>query len=1119
VAVSALKPHEQPVFSTWISANAGSGKTRALVERVVTLLLLGVTPERICCITYTKAAAGEMRERILKALRDLLVMDDAACRARVCELTGGEDIQLARSLFARVLDSPFGGLQLTTIHGFCQQLLKRFPLESGLSPQFTVLEEAESETLQRIARQRVLEKAEGNGELSTALILIAERSGEHGFNELMRTASRQSGWWQEVSEAHSLQLKEAIYQFHGIAPDATNEQLRSDCCQCLIPKEMEAELRAALPHFTSKTDAPFGTIFTRWLQGDEQAPLLDELFPLLFTQAGEPRKKPFGKDVPLSGFMETIATLYLAMVERCRALACAEESYAAALVARDFLEQYCQLKAEYQSLDYDDLIRLTEELLRDYGGWVMTKLDHRIDHLLVDEAQDTSPGQWRIVRTLFEELMVTSGGVGSGNITRSLLVVGDEKQSIFSFQGADPKQFASEARDFSELLDGSGSLLLRQSLENSYRSAQAILTLVDQVATLPPVTRALNAASIPGKHYMKRTDNPVGRVVLHPPIAAQEKTKPEPFVIPQQYEINESTAQQVANRMADEIGNWVAAGRCTPGDILILLWRRQPFADCLIRALETRDIPVAGIDRLMLSEHLAVRDLMALMQWCGYPNDDLALAHVLRSPIIGMDEQLLEDLAFGRTGNLWDRIQNIPSPTGGGLGWGHSETPSCPNASLPTSPRQGEELRRILCNFLSARTQSPYDFLTHVLEAQGTRTRFAARFGEEVHEVLDELKAQAASMPASLAPTIAAFADWVTRSEREVKRQQETHGTSVRIMTVHGSKGLEAPIVLLVNPTKNPDTGRETSLKVLPESLPIIAFSEDGKKAAAYLDAKEALKQNLFDEYYRLLYVALTRARDELHIFGAEPVREGSWYQLVAEAMGQLPTNKEGELLVLQDPGIAKRPSSTNDTATIALPEWARTHPLAPTPKQRILSPSRLMTTDLPVAMGGKAGANIRGVRIHRVLQFLTPTSTAEHIDQLLHLAAPDWDAAERTEAATEISALHASERWLWEYPGHAEVSIGGTVDGQMFSGQIDRLVLTPDAVMVVDYKTGAHVPNVPEATPESYRMQLKIYKALLQPLYPTKEIRCALLWTSTPKLMWMDRVLNATPMPILTKN
>lgn len=1094
--VLALQPSPAPAIgSTWISANAGSGKTRALVERVVTLLLLGVTPERICCITYTKAAAGEMRERILKALRELLVLDDDACRARVHALTGHSDIALARSLFARVLDSPFGGLQLTTIHGFCQQLLRRFPLESGLSPQFTVLEDAETENLTRLARQRVLEHAESNHELGAALGLIATRSGESAFKELVAGAISQSAWWEQVQEAYPLPvlLKEAIYAHHGLTPDTTEDAVRRAACATLIPTDMAVALRAALPAFEQKKDAPFLPIFARWLEGgstDERLVLLDALEPLLLTKEGELRNPPFSKQVPMAEALQRFAASYLSMHEQCRAVACAEESYAAALVSQAFLTQYQRLKTEAQALDYNDLIRSTEHLLREHSGWVMSKLDHRIDHLLVDEAQDTSPGQWRIVRTLVEELVVTGGGVGSGQVPRSLLVVGDEKQSIFSFQGADPKQFAREAAGFMQLLEASGGGLERRALENSYRSTQAVLTLVDAVAALPPVARALSGDGTPSRHYMKRADQPVGRVVLHAPLPEVKKGKPEPFTLPLHYAMAESAPQRLANHMADDIAGWLAEGRCVPGDILILLWRRQPFADCLIHALETRQIPVAGIDRLKLSGHLAVRDLMALMQWCGYPRDDLSLAHVLRSPIIGMDEMQLETLAHGRTADLWQQVQ----------------------AQVPGVAAQLEAMLR-------QRYRTPYDFLTYTLEVQCARARFAARFGEEVHEVLDELKAQATQLPKSLPATIEAFADWMMRSEREVKRQQEGQGHAVRIMTVHGSKGLEAPIVLVVNPAKNPDTSRERSLKG-EGHVPLLAFSEAGKAAAAYRKGKDAVKQSLFDEYYRLLYVALTRPRDELHLYAHGPVAQGSWYRLVEEAMQRLPVADEQGNRVLQDHGTPTRRAGKASQPLSDMPAWATQAPAQAGQRARVLSPSRLAELEVPVALRGQsAGANLRGVRIHRVLQFLQAGSSATHIEHLLRLTAPDWHGPERDKAATEIAALHQQEAWLWAYPSHAEVSIGGTVQGQLFSGQIDRLVLAPNEVIVVDYKTGSHVPAHADAAPESYRLQMKVYEALLAPLYPGKRIRSALLWTVKPQLMWMDDAIARTPWPIVTKN
>jgi ATP-dependent helicase/nuclease subunit A len=424
-----------------------------------------------------------------------------------------------------------------------------------------------------------------------------------------------------------------------------------------------------------------------------------------------------------------------------------------------------------------------------------------------------------------------------------------------------------------------------------------------------------------------------------------------------------------------------------------------------------------------------------------------------------------------------------------------------------------------LAGLLDQRSAAPYDFLTHVLEVAAARTRFAERFGEEVHEVLDELKSQAATMPRSMPGTIAAFHDWITRSERDIKRQQETQSTSVRIMTVHGAKGLEAPIVLLINPIKKPETGRETSLRG-GNGLPLIAFSDDGKHAAAYAEAKAVRKQSLFDEYYRLLYVALTRARDELHIFAAEPPPakeaedEKSWYSLVVEAMGKLPAVKEGEALVLQDPGIRLVKSGAVGEAAIPLPDWAGTQPPSMARVARIFSPSRLINEEFTYGMASQPGANIRGVRIHRVLQFLDAASGRARIAELLQLADPEV----REDEITEIEKLHTQERWLWENPSYPEVNIGGTVEGHRFGGQIDRLVITPEAVVIVDYKTGTHIPSAAIEVSESYRLQLKVYRELLRQLYPGKPIRAALLWTSAPKLMWLDTELDAVSLPNMDK-
>ncbi len=546
-------PTESPIPSLWISANAGSGKTHALTARVVELLLRGVVPERIYCITYTKAAAGEMRERILKSLRALLVLDDASCREKVAEILGHEasveELTRARSLFAMMLDSPFGGVQLTTIHGFCQQLLQKFPMEAGVPPLFRVLEDSERETLQRTARMRLFDM-HTETEVSEALALLAETSAETRVEAILDAIDAQPQEWNAVFDNHAPeQVRERIYAQLGVSPKMDGKALQEAFCRDFLRADEASELRAALPELLNhknKGEQKLGSIVTRLLEagsvnspleeeskfpdsafpsamadergisvggysnastrskypptkiakGDFDSPsrgelteptarshfiydplLLDDLLAHFTTADNRPNSRAFSKTAPVLELLDRLRTRCVAHRQQVAALACAEESSALMWVAYAYRGLMKQLKYEHQSLDYQDLIDRTSELLttRSMIGWVMRKLDHRIDHLLIDEAQDTSPNQWRIARALVDELIATNDGVGSGGIPRSLLVVGDEKQSIFSFQGAAPKLFASEEQYFAAALHESNAPLERQMLDLSYRSTTAVL--------------------------------------------------------------------------------------------------------------------------------------------------------------------------------------------------------------------------------------------------------------------------------------------------------------------------------------------------------------------------------------------------------------------------------------------------------------------------------------------------------------------------------------------------------------------------------------------------------------------------------------------------------------------
>lgn len=1094
-----ILPENSPpaVTSQWISAHAGSGKTYVLTRAVVRLLLLGVPAERICCITYTKVGAGEMRARILALLRRLMLADEADCRREVADIVGqvpdAAVLARARLLFGAVLESPSGGLQLTTIHGFCQKLLRAFPLEARVSAHFTVADEAQATQLAAEAKRRLLTGPLAmQGELAAAITLLASRSGEMGFDQLVREMLARRDAWENAWAGQD----EESYRARLMALTGADETIDlNELAQGLMAMP-EPERAVCLAYLTvllahkNKREQALGEAITRWCEGTLP---LEEWLQLWLTQKFEPRKtilnaKDFPQGDALAALVERCVDKALRFVQQRAAVALCEESYAVALLARQLNDLYHQVKDERQVLDYPDLITRTRQLLTapDMVGWVMSKLDHRIDHLLVDEAQDTSAEQWRIAHVLVDELVVTSGGVGSAGITRSLFVVGDEKQSIFSFQGAAPELYAAKKTELEQLLAPSPSPMQTRALEKSYRSAPAILQAADAVAALPDITPALSATGIAPTHIATRS-TAAGCVVLHPPIQPVEKETAEPFTVPLQYQITRSTAQLLAETVSETIRRWLDAGAYNAGDILILTRSRQPMVLPLLRALQRLDIPVAGIDRLVLADHLAVKDLLALMGWCLSPHDDLLLAQVLRSPLMGWSEEQLYALAQPRGAlTLWEALQ-----------------------------QQDAAAAETIARWSSYQYLTPYDFLTRLLEAEGARKRFAGRFGEEIHEILDELKEQAANMPRPMAQTLAHFTQWIGASDRTIKREMESGDHDhVRVMTVHGSKGLEAPVVLMVDADGVPDLKRERFS--MADGLPLLALSDEARMAACWVQARSQQAAAQLAEYYRLLYVAMTRPRDALHVFaraGANgSLKENCWYETIRRGVQNLPTHRrlEDGTLMLEDAGYAPKalPRAAADAVTV--PEWATRPPRAEmaTPT---LSPSRLHAAEAlaPFRQPRGEGARERGVRLHRVLQFLAADTTVPQLARLIAHIAPDWTDEERAAAQEEIWALFTREHWLWEHPSQAEVQLSGslTLEGVTYPvfGQIDKLVDTGDSLVVVDYKTGRDVPESSAGISQTYLLQLKLYVSLLETLYPGKKVRPAIVWTANATISWLD--------------
>ena len=1108
--------------SRWIQAHAGSGKTYQLVEHIVRLLVEGEPPASILCMTYTNAAAAEMQGRLQLRLRQLQRMPDMALRALLEEMLkrapDDAHVDRARGLMITLLDA-VPGVQFYTLHGFCQSLLSQFPLEAGVSAGFILLDERTTRELMGKSYQSLLDDALENPDLRRAFQAMQYVARDGAVESLLFEGLKLRREWVRLFSGAdaSSRLAETIKRYFNVdAIEDVNARIHAHCSQEW--RVRAREVAHALMQ-GSKSEQDVGAPLSKWAEyGDSMHwSMCVESF---FTAKGEARKRlytnAFEKSHPvlaqwLLDEQEWAVRLSLDMA----AVTAAELSTALCILMQHLLTRYSAHKEDMRALDYDDLLLKVRDMLADNAlrPWVMYKLDQRIRHVLLDEAQDTSPEQWAIIETLRSELWQTHS-----DDRRSLLVVGDLKQSIYSFQGAVPRLFVEQQALTQDSFHALGVAFEHMALATSRRSAPLLMALVDTVLENPYVRAACvsDVALVP--HATVHTGQP-GAVTCWPGIRKVVKQSTSPFVPVSDYIFQENTKQLWAKTLADTIAGWVEGKRMlasrgrpvAPGDILILLQTRS-MADPIIKALEERRIMVAGLDRLTLSSHLAVRDHLALMEWALHPYDDYHLAIALRSPLGGLDEDALYTIAHNRgERTLWQSLnERMP---------GHI-----------CIERFGV-WRRLIHDL------SPHLSLQHIHADGFVRHAYAQRFGEEVLEVLDALLGEAARYCDVDGTHARGFASWLAADTSTMKREQEQANGKVRVMTVHGAKGLEAPIVILADAFDKPNLGKESIVFAPFEHgmIPVLRKGE-AKTDARVAQAFEARKQAKFEEYYRLLYVALTRAEDEIYVGGIDgnaanpaPDERMHWHAVVSDALRTLGGIEGEQGMVIQhesghDYVLRSDKQHSAVQRAVALPEWIHTPAAAVNSAQRIYSPSSLVAhASLAGSASAPCDAAERGVIHHRLLQWMQHYAPRDEAD--LHAwvvrEAPHWNASQHEHAVMTLWTLYRSTEyaWLWNAPSYNEVNIAGTImiagKPRKFAGQIDKLIMLPECRIVVDYKTSSSVPK-PEDIPEAYLMQMLAYKHLLEKDGSGLAVRTCLIYTAVPVLYMLDERLDKLTLPSL---
>ncbi|MGH6945693.1 MAG: double-strand break repair helicase AddA [Kiloniellales bacterium] len=1129
-----------PQRSVWVAASAGSGKTKVLTDRVLSLLLAGSAPERILALTFTKAAAAEMANRLASRLANWATLDAANLSTALEELLGrspeNEELERARRLFARVLDTA-GGLKIQTIHAFCQSLLARFPLEAGLAPHFQVLEENSATEMLEEAREETLAEAM-SGEapkLAEAVAIVASHAQEQSFVELSHELVFERARLLQLFARHGgvegviAKLARAL----AVEPDAQPDGLLAEACEDPAFDAMALKVAILAYRQGSTTDREKAAQIESWIAADaiERRRAFARYVGVFLTQKGEITKRLITKkaleaEPSAESALSAEAERLLSLAQAVNSATVLRASAALLRLASEIFARYDERKRARALLDYDDLILKTRDLLAGEGaaGWVLYKLDGGLDHLLVDEAQDTNPEQWAVIRALTKEFFVGAGAhEETSESPRTVFAVGDAKQSIFSFQRADPEAFRAMGRYFAKRAEEMRQAWSEVSLGVSFRSTASILKLVDAVFADPAAQDGVIFDGETLRHLPVRAGQ-AGLVELWPPAPAADPPEVEPWAPPGEADAELPSQTRLAKVLAARIRHWTLdpAGakdpdcrlparerRIRPGDILVLVRRRNAFVEELVRALKQTQVPVAGVDRMTLSDQLAVADLVALGRFLLLPEDDLTLAVLLKSPLIGLDEEALFALAYRRENSLWRSLQAKAKERA---------------AFAAAAAQLSAWLAR--ANFVP-----PYELFAEVLGPGRGREKLLSRLGPEANDPLDELLNAALTYEREHVPSLEGFLHWLAAGELEVKRDLEQGHDEVRVMTVHGAKGLQAPLVILPDTLQGPPPKRGLLWADIGETdaLPLWPLRKDydGPLAAAARDTERVARAR---EYRRLLYVALTRAEDRLYLCGYQTRNDppaDCWYNLVARNLSGISEAAAFDFSKevsggWSGPGwrLAAAQSAqpagelVRDTMPKAspLPDWAKRAAAEEPDPPRPLAPSRPRDEEPPAASPLADDKELRfrrGRIVHRLLQHLPGVAPAARAEVAERVVARDGglDPKTRVEIVTATLRVLADLRFapLFGHGSRAEVPLIGLIEGiqgrQVVAGQVDRLVVRDDRILLVDYKTNREPPTDEAGIPALYLRQLAAYRAVLERIYPGRPVDCFLLWTEGPRL------------------
>jgi ATP-dependent helicase/nuclease subunit A len=1063
-----------PSISVWVSASAGTGKTKVLTDRVLRLLLTGAAPHKILCLTFTNAAAAEMLHRINKELLAFSRISQEDLKTKLYNLLGREarslEMTLARTLFKQLLQG-HEQIAVQTIHAFCQGILHKFPFEAGVSTGFQVIDEYKSdEVLQKISR---IVFSENDDSITQALEFVATNLHDSTLNNLLR----------EIINS-KVKFKSLIDRFKN----AENYEsfLRQEMNSS--PVFIESHYFDYIPVYAQMTFEQLKAKFLT-LQGAKRKSLLSK---------AEARADP-EQQAALFALQDQV----FKMDQALKTARLIETSKYLFILASNIISKYEEYKECHGFLDYDDLIFLTQKLLgsSEFRQWVLYKLDGGLSHILIDEAQDTSPQQWLIIEALIEEFY--SGGQED---ERTVFVVGDEKQSIYSFQGASLGAFVGMSKYLKEQMDNVAKPYKVIDLAHSYRSTPAVLNIVASVFA--------RLSSMPGDLFSGMSaleavrKSHIGRVELWPVVSGHEKEEIFwPLLNPDKVarQPGEQLAQNILLFLKAELSsNRILPSKnrpIEPGDIMILLRKRGRFAGQLIKALEDGGLEVGGIDRLVFTDSLEILDLISVAKFVLQPLDDLNLACLLKSPFFGLGDEELKYLFLAL------------------------DLEVSADVAKPYNLREGSS-RETTLPLWHKLQQAPYleiyqklQLFQQIYLKYSMYQFFNIISSENQNDVIKEFLYCVSSFSKSTSTSLQEFILWLEKSEYEIKRDVSS-SNKIRVMTVHGSKGLQAGMVILADTMQKP----LSKGKILWTNQEIALMKPDKANANNYLTQhKNDNASDEYREYLRLLYVAMTRAEDRLIVAGhssQKKVQEGSWYDIISNSMTQIDCKEvvydfcQEAAIVYEDDGGFSAPRATNLSCKVLAKKEVEARGSDEEKFLRSLLQEReqqvygwvALASIFATSYAATAGDSDRviannplkpkqGLRYGQIFHKIMEDFVRTREDSLAknHPMIELLPLAQRAGMVAKIQNLlidHEFQEILAMSP-RTEITIGLDSSNGIEIGRIDLMAKDDQKIIILDYKTDKNPGDVPD----KYKKQLGLYREAIEKLYPCHKVETKILW------------------------